>query len=301
MVANLPLILISGSNGFVGSHLFSFFQANGFEVVRVNRLMTGALVSDFSFESKNYHTDLSFQYKNKDIVFINAAMVFTRQHSSSDVLPQVSGNTSFPAVVINHLLSLDVRVRFLNLSSYWKYWFDIPHGPKNFYSATQKALDELLYFFCRSNDLEVIELICGDIFGNGDTRDKLIPLLIRSGLSHKLVEIRDPFAIIEPVVIDDVCRAVLQLIEDSYAPVPGRFDIFSIFDDDQLRVEDLVRDLENLMDVKISSDDNKFNSLKEVEILRHWRNAGQSVPNFQRSDLRSSLKLVIKNYRADRN
>jgi nucleoside-diphosphate-sugar epimerase len=300
-VASLPLILISGSNGFVGSHLFDFFQAHGFEVVRVNRFMAGALVSDFSFESENYDTDLSFQYKSKDIVFINAAMVFTRQHSSSDVLPQVSGNISFPAVVIDHLLSLDVRVRVLNLSSYWKYWFDIPHGPRNFYSATQKALDELLWFFCRSYDLEVIELICGDIFGKGDTRDKLIPLLIRSGLSRKFVEIRDPFAIIEPVVIDDVCRAVLQLIEDSYVPVPGRFDIFSMFDEDRLRVEDVVRDLESLMNFKFSKNDDNVNCLKEVEILRHWRNVGKSIPNFQRSDLRSSFKPVIENYREDSN
>ena len=51
-------ILLTGSNGFLGSHLKKFFQENGFEISAFNRVDVDNLIQEYYFQNciikKNY-------------------------------------------------------------------------------------------------------------------------------------------------------------------------------------------------------------------------------------------------------
>ena len=298
MSAKLPLVLIAGSRGYVGLNVFNFLASNGFQVARINRIMSGQFVSDFSIEVNNHIVDKKSEFLKQEVVFINTAAVFTRSHSLSDVLPQVSGNIGYPAMIVDFLSCLSSRVRVINLTSYWKYWFDESNGPRNLYSATQNAFDEVLHFFLQRNNFEVTELVCGDIFGRNDFRPKLIPILVRAGLSRRLISVLEPNSIIEPVLVDDISRVVLQLIDSSSAHLLRRFERFSIFGDQMFLVRDVVQKIESLLKVKIAADGNETGSVQLEQKIRPWRCVGKELTDFNRSNLDFAYNLVIDNFRS---
>ncbi len=297
MSTKSPLVLIAGSRGYLGSNVFDFLSSRGFKVGRINRIMSGQFISDFSIEVNNQLVDKKSEFLKQEIVFVNAAMLFTRSHSVSDVLPQVSGNIGYPAVIIDFLSRHSSRVKVINLTSYWKYWFDECHGSKNFYSATQKAFDEISHFFLQRNNVEVIELVCGDIFGRNDFRPKIIPTLVQAGLSRRLISVLEPASVIEPVFVDDISRAIFQLIDSSSSLFLRRFQRFSIFGDEMLIVGDVVQKIESLLEVRIAKERVEMGSAQVNEKVRPWRYVGIEIANFNRANLDSALIVVIDSFK----
>lgn len=287
------MILLSGSRGYIGSKILDFLTYEGIQVVKVKRVMSNHTVVDFLIEADNSVFDKHSAQLDRQIVFINASSVFSRLHLPSDVLPQISGNIGYPASIVDFLLASKSQVRFINLTSYWKFYHHQTFGAKNFYSSTQNAFDQILHFLLQQDQFSVVELVLGDVFGSHDKRDKLIPSLLRASESGQFISIREPFMPIEPVFVDDVCRAVKKIIESPQISSSTRFDRVSIFGDDLLLVRDVVNCLEHLLQVRITEEKLAPNLTEKVASERPWRSVARELQNFRRTNLETALNYVI--------
>jgi nucleoside-diphosphate-sugar epimerase len=206
-------VLVTGATGFIGSNLVFSLIRRGHTVGILTRTSSDmqkleAVKNTITVFKSDTYADIYTCMKifSPGIVIHTAALV--NQQSPQQIVDLIYANVTFGTHILEAMLENKV-IRFLNIGTRWQHIGNKRYCPANLYAATKEAFkDILIYYGTRGIKHKTIELC--DTFGFGDTRMKILDLLIVACQKHKQLDLTPGEQIIDLSFIDDICQFVLS-------------------------------------------------------------------------------------------
>ena len=183
------LQVVSGSSGFIGSHLIQRFINDGIEVLICLRDGNFRLIKANKFLSL---ADLGTWISGRGIekfTFYHCATKFVRFNSSESVEELMYSNFRYPLDLVRRFTEWG-SVHLINLNSYWQAINNIIGAATSNYGISKN----LFYFnlFEILDKENVTNVFLYDTYGPGDLRDKLIPRIHQSLCEDSSITINSP-------------------------------------------------------------------------------------------------------------
>jgi nucleoside-diphosphate-sugar epimerase len=140
-----------------------------------------------------------------DVVIHTAAMV--NQEKPEQIVDLINANITLGVQVLEAMKENGVK-KFLNIGTRWQHIGNRRYCPANLYAATKEAFkDILIYYETRGIKHKTIELC--DTFGSGDTRKKVLDLLIAACQKHEPIDLSPGEQVLDLSYVDDICQYIL--------------------------------------------------------------------------------------------
>lgn len=107
---------------------------------------------------------------------IHLAALYVNQHKPADIFELANSNIVFGTHILEAMTKNGVA-KFLNIGTRWQHLGNKRYNPANLYSATKEAFKAILMYY-ETRGLKHKTLEFGDTYGSGDTRKKIMELLI---------------------------------------------------------------------------------------------------------------------------
>lgn len=205
-------VVVTGASGFVGSHLVGTLVDNGWTVDAISRSMPGRQEGPIRWLRMPDTADaLAPLLIDTDVVVHLAAAVSGSRDASVSDAELVDSNVRLGAVLLEAMRLAGIS-RLVNTSTIWKYRDATQLMPANRYAATKVAFEVLIDHAVACDGLEAVTLELADTYGPGDTRPKLIPLLLTAAREETHLALGSREQRMAPVHIDDVVGGFVDVI-----------------------------------------------------------------------------------------
>jgi nucleoside-diphosphate-sugar epimerase len=196
-------IVITGTNGYLGHFVARHFESMNQQVVRLNRIDAKDLVSRNFYDVRHIKGS-----SNKSLILTG----FPSDPITASNYEEIISKTVCGALNLGLLLSDFGLERVIIMGSYWQEPDGQAYYPLNYY-ATCKQLLEIAMSALVLKGIDVYVLHLGDVYGPKDSRQKLIPELIRNRKEKKHFYLRSPESRISPIWVSDVVGAIEALLQ----------------------------------------------------------------------------------------
>lgn len=221
MPRELPSLVITGSTGFLGRHFIDSDFAQNHVVYRVVRSERFEQLTSSEQMSKRYIRSSAsineimdfFGEINGPINVIHLATQFASLHLHSDVQPMLDTNVALPTKLAEALSQTRKDGLFLNISTLFQRFEGKEYSPISLYASTKEAILRILDFYAESEQITVVDLTVGDMYGSSDVRPKLIPYLVRALINEEKVVVGSGSQVLSPLHVKDAVRALIGAIE----------------------------------------------------------------------------------------
>lgn len=216
-------ILVTGGNGFIGSHLIRKLLACGDKPIVLTRKSSNMWrLNDVLEKIETFNFDeipLEELFKTKNLSgVINLATYYRKQNSFEDITKMIDSNVKFPTQILQLCKDYNVPI-FITAGSYFQYSANFSMNgtdtliARDLYAATKSALTKIMDYFSSSSDLMAMELILFTPYGEMDHDEKLIPYLIRNALKGSSVSLTMGFQKLNLVYVEDVASAFVNALD----------------------------------------------------------------------------------------
>lgn len=244
-----PVFFVTGSTGYIGSHLVDSLMSHNLPVVIIPR--KGVEPPRVSLPAKslkrwNSVSDLTAQLQRFDQkILINLAGHFVANHQSLDIEALLTGNLVHPVEMFEAFASSGC-VGIVNIGTSWEYDRDGSERPKNLYAAMKRANSKIFEWYVSNRLFVGLELKLNDTFGGMDRRRKLMPLIKASLETGEKLQLRSRLQKMNLLYIEDVITGIMSatchLLEYQNQDLPQ----FSLFADETVTIEQLVVRIEEI-------------------------------------------------------
>ncbi len=207
-------VILTGGNGFIGSHLVETLVAAGVEVHAVANANHQKL--DTLLPTEQIHVIRQSPYAAAELVtrlqpdaIFHLAAVYEEPVSIQCIAEMVDGNLALGTALLFGASRCANPAVFVNTGTYWQFDVKGEYTPNTVYAATKQAFQDLLFFYERKGFVSAVTLILYDTFGPGDTRSKLWAHLLAQPRGTT-IDLSEGLQGIELVAIEDVVRAFQQ-------------------------------------------------------------------------------------------
>jgi nucleoside-diphosphate-sugar epimerase len=210
-------ILVTGATGFIGTHLVGSLLESGHNVAILKRSESG--LKGLEPVHEKIHIFISDTYKDiclgikefaPDAV-VHLAALYLNQHKLEHIVDLINSNIVFGTHVLEAMTENGIT-RFLNIGTRWQHLKNKRYNPANLYSATKEAFkDILVYYEIKGIKYKTIEL--GDTYGIGDTRKKIMELLISACQKKGKLDLTPGEQILDLTAVDDIGAYVVTNID----------------------------------------------------------------------------------------
>lgn len=224
-----PRALVSGATGFVGRGVASHLVTRGWEVHALcrpashERVPAGATSWVLRSEGENLPEILAGA--RPEVVLHLASQVLV-DHRPEQAPELVRSNLEFGVRLVEAMLAVGCT-RLVDTGTSWQHYQDAEYRPVNLYAATKQAFQDLLRYYTEATALRAWTLELGDTYGPGDSRRKILPLLLRVCREGTPLDLRPGRQRLDLVHVADVARAyelaarALLAPETESAPPPN--------------------------------------------------------------------------------
>lgn len=246
----MPAALITGAGGFIGAVLARRLLAQGWTVHLLARAQT-AIADDLSAACTVSRLESGLKggtaglietigASRPDIVF-HLASLYLAEHRPDDLDALVASNILL-TVQLAEAMTLTLptgSARLVSTGTAWQHFRGPGYMPVNLYAATKQAGDDLLRYFTDARGLSLIRVKLFDTYGAGDTRRKLVQLLVDAATSGERLGMSPGEQVIDISHVDDVVEAFVVAGERLLA-ADAPLDEAYLLSGERFRVRDLV-------------------------------------------------------------
>lgn len=201
--------LITGVTGYLGGRLARRLLAEGWAVHALLRESSAS--PELDGLQVHYHdgsvgglTEI-VRAAAPDVVF-HLASLYLADHRPDQVDDLIASNVRLPAQLAEAMTAAGAT-RLIDTGTAWQH-FQTPHyHPVNLYAATKQAAQDLLLYYHSARGLSVVTLKLFDTYGAGDTRRKLIQLLVDAASSGEELGMSPGEQVVDLSHVDDVVEA----------------------------------------------------------------------------------------------
>jgi nucleoside-diphosphate-sugar epimerase len=144
-----------------------------------------------------------------DVVIHAAAMV--NQQKPEQIADLINANITLGTHLLEAMKESGVT-KFVNIGTRWQHIGNKRYCPANLYAATKEAFkDILIHYEIKGIRHKTIELC--DTFGTGDTRKKILDLLVVACRKREPIDLSPGEQILDLSYVDDICQFILTGIQ----------------------------------------------------------------------------------------
>ena len=233
-------ILLTGANGFLGSHILQLLIDKGYhpivllrsssDIWRISHLQN----SYTPFISDNHLKQLPLLFENNDVdTIIHTATEYGRQASLSAILQT---NVIFPVQLIEEGIKHKLT-HFINTDTFFgKKQYNLNY--LNNYTTSKRILENLLIDLAQK--LRISNLRIEHVYGENDALQKFVTSIFKQTLQNdNEVLLSEGAQKRDFIYVKDVANAYLQLIEQDFQD-PG-FEEFEVGTGKSISVKELVK------------------------------------------------------------
>lgn len=243
-------VLVSGATGFVGARLVARLVADGRRVAAVVRAGSDAtalraagvaiVVDDGTAEGLARAVA-----EIRPATVFHLAAKFTAIHTTADVDALVAANVAFGARLAE-AASRAGATRFVTAGTSWQVDETGAERANSLYAATKAGFEAILGHYAANEGMRALSLRLYDTWGPGDTRRKLLPLLLSAHASGTHLGLSPGDQRLDLVHVDDVVEGFLVAEARLAAAPAGTFERFALRSGRDVSVKELVAIMEKV-------------------------------------------------------
>lgn len=205
-------VLLTGASGYIGAHLASSLSEDGYDVHLLLRS-----TSNFRFLEERLRSLPIWYYSSfKDIfepfsqVKFNCVFHLAGTSENEGQIEAVERLINGNFVLGTHVLKASIISGcecFINTGSYWQVDSQGNVKPNSLYADFKEAFQTVLSGCGARSGLNYLTLMLHDVYGDNDTRGKIIDLMIDSAIVGKRLELTPGKQILDFVNVNDVVSA----------------------------------------------------------------------------------------------
>ena len=269
--------LVTGALGFVGGQLAHSLIAEGRDVtllVREEKLAEART----KFSGANEIISLQDLVDSPldrifDTIF-HLATVYIYDHSVEDIPDLIAGNITLPATLADIASRWGSKVSFVNVSTFMQHFQGSEYSPTCLYAATKKSIEDILAYYTQAVEgFNTSHLVFPHIYGEADTRTKVLNLLINATKTHTALHLASGKQLLDLVHVSDAVTA-LKIAETLGT---GRWSIGSDKYFSIRELTELVREISEV-ELDINFDERKDRTFDTFKI---W-NTAEPLPGWTR-------------------
>ena len=222
-------VLVTGATGFIGSNLVQFLHDKGCEVQAIARgdvAQTPAIARVYRYTGETQQVMDAVAEVKPDVVF-HLASLFLASHNFSQVTDLIASNVLFGCQLLEAMRSAGATA-LVNAGTAWQHFDGDGYVPTNLYAATKQAFEDLALYYVQTAGLRMVTLRLYDTYGPGDTRRKLIRLLLDCARTGEPLGMSPGEQVIDLGHIDDVCRAFWAAANLVQSETDGSAEVYAI-------------------------------------------------------------------------
>jgi len=282
-VRSSPRAIVTGASGFIGSHLIEHLRRAGWRVAVISRENSAqrleahpAISAVYSYSGKTSEVNDALADFRPDVVF-HLSSLFLAQHDSSKVEPLVSSNILFGTQLLDAMRLAGVTA-LVNTGTAWQNFAGDSYDPVNLYAATKQAFEDIVLYYARTCGLRAITLRLFDSYGPGDSRPKLLALLLNAIKTGKELGMSPGEQILDLVYIDDICRAFLQTADLLRSQLSPSAAVYAVSSGERRTLREVVETLGQVTGRNVPV---RFNvrPYREREVMIPW--SGLQLPGWR--------------------
>jgi nucleoside-diphosphate-sugar epimerase len=214
-------ILITGSNGFIGSNILKNIYSNNKIILILRKKDRRQNIYNRNIKKIYYsnfeHLDIKLK-KIKAEVIIHCATHYIKEHQTKDISKFVNSNILFGNIILNNLKYMKTK-KFINFSTVWEDYNAIKNNNINLYSVYKKAYALLINYYNKiTPNTFFYEIMLSETFGLNDKRQKIINVLKNNYKKNKITKINSTNLFINLLNVDDIARAIKLIINKNIKP-----------------------------------------------------------------------------------
>jgi nucleoside-diphosphate-sugar epimerase len=218
VLCNAKKIMVTGATGFVGSYLVPLLLRENFRVAIIKRKQTKYENQHIKvivrvIDSDTYESICSGMRNFKPDIVIHLATLYINKHNPKQIAELIDSNITFGTYVLEAMAENNVS-KFVNIGTQAQHFGNKQYCPVNLYAATKEAFKNILTFYVgKGIQHKTIELF--DTYGAGDTRKKIMELLITACRNRDPLDLTPGGQFIDLSSVDDICKFLTVHVKES--------------------------------------------------------------------------------------
>jgi nucleoside-diphosphate-sugar epimerase len=287
--------LVTGGTGFIGLHLVEHLKAAGWVVhVLVRPKAERAAVSSAGTQIHNYHGETddvveAIKRSKPDVVF-HLASLFLAQHTPQQITPLIEANVLLGVQLLEAMSGAGVKL-LVNTGTSWQHFHRESFHPVNLYAATKQAFEDILAYYVDAAGIRAVTLSLFDSYGPGDTRKKLLRLLLDCLETNERLQMSPGDQILDLAHVDDICDAFLHAAKLLRDPEHPSIASYAVSGGERMSLREIVATLEKAAGRTLRIDWGA-RPYRPREVMRLWD--GPAMPGWQPSiTLADGFKAIL--------
>lgn len=257
---------IIGASGFIGQNLHNFLKIK-------KNYNVFSFPSYFKSKEKWIKKVIQQIKIKKPHIIINCSQSQNLSTTNKNLIDILNSNLNSNVMFVNEAIKNKKFKGYISFGTKWELGDIKQKKPLNFYAATKKAND-IFYQFYSNKKSSLISLKIFDTYGPDDKRKKFLNDLLNSYKKNKILKITAGKQYLDYVHINDLCSLILKVINDINTKKLIGFKTFTVSSKKPLRLIDLVKTLNKILNrnlkVKINKKYRKYESLNPTKLINNY-------------------------------
>jgi len=212
-------ILVTGATGFIGSHIVpalferkhrvAILKRSASPLRNLNRYAAQLAV----YSSDNYNEINNGMKEFEPDAVIHLAARYINKHNAENTNDLISSNITFGTLILESMYENNIT-KFVNIGTQAQHFGNKEYGPLNLYAATKQAFKDILFYY-ETKGIMHKTLEFYDTYGEGDTRKKIMELLIGAGQNNEKLDLTKGEQSIDLSFAGDISDYIVEHITTS--------------------------------------------------------------------------------------